>query len=122
MKAKDLKNIKLPLNLCGKNFMIAFDFNALAELEEVYDEGFEKAMRSIQQGKGRIKTIRALIYAAIKPRNPKITLIEVGEMLTECLSDEEKFNYVVDTLMKAVDLAIPNDEEVEEINGDSEGE
>lgn len=122
MKAKDLKNIKLPLNLCGKRFMIAFDFNALAELEEVYDEGFEKAIKSVQKGKGRIKALRALIYSSIKPRNPKITLIEVGEMLTECLSNEEKLNYVVNTLMKAVDLAIPSDEEVEDINGEAEGE
>lgn len=114
MKARDLKNIKIPLKLCGKTYMIAFDFNALAELEEVYEDGFEKAMSNMAEGKGRIKAMRALIYSSIKPRNPEITLIEVGEMLTGCLQDEDTFSYVIDTIMKAVDLAMPSQKDVED--------
>ena len=36
MKARDLKNITVPITLGNDTFRMAFDFNALAELEEVY--------------------------------------------------------------------------------------
>ena len=78
MKAKDLKNILVPLELCGKIFKIAFDFNS-----------------------------------SIKPRNEKITLVEVGELLTEAMSDTEKANYIMEQLNKAMELASPNMEEGE---------
>lgn len=89
MLAKDLKNIKIPLILCGRTFDIAFDFNAMAELEDVYEGGFDKAMKSLSEGKQTLKTIRALIYSAIKPRYEKITLVEVGELLTDSLQNED---------------------------------
>ncbi len=117
MKAKDLKNILVPLELCEKTFKIAFDFNAMCELDEVYGD-FEKAMKALQEGKGKLKAMRALIYASIKPRYPQYTLIDIGEMLTEIMSSEEKANYVQDQLEKAMSLALPNQEEQESQEGE----
>ena len=113
MKAKDLKNILVPLKLSNKEFKIAFDFNAMAELDEVYGD-FEKAIKAVQEGKGRLKAIRALVYSAIKPRCEEITLLEVGELLTDVMNSEEKVNYLVEQLNKAIDLATPENEEMGE--------
>ena len=113
MLAKDLKNIRIPLTLCGRTFDIAFDFNAMAELEDIYEGGFDRAMKSMEEGKSTLKTIRALIYSAIKPRYPKITLVEVGELLTEALQSEEKMQYVSETLQKAMTLAMPEQNKAE---------
>ena len=112
MKAKDLKNILVPLELCGKTFKIAFDFNAICELDEVYGE-MDEAINAMKNGKGKYKALRALVYSSIKPRNEKITLVEVGELLTEAMSDTEKANYIMGQLNKAMELASPNMEEGE---------
>ena len=111
MLGKDLKNIKIPLTLRGRTFEISFDFNSMAELEDIYECGFDTAMKSMAKGKKPLKTIRALIYAAIKPRYPKITLMEVGELLTEALQSEEKMEYISETLKKALTLFMPEPEE-----------
>lgn len=113
MKAKDLKTILVPLELGERTFKIALDFNCQCELEEVYGD-LDKALKAITNGKGRLKAIRALVYAAIKPRYEKITLIEVGELLTPCMNNEEKVNYLIQQIDKAVTLAMPNQEELGE--------
>lgn len=112
MKVKDLKNILVPLELGGKTFKIAFDFNCICELDEVYGD-FDKAIKAIDEGKGRLKAIRALIYSAIKPRYD-ITLIEVGELLTEIMSNTEKAEYLMKQIDKALTLSMPDKEEVGE--------
>ena len=111
MLGKDLKNIKIPLTLRGRTFEISFDLNSMAELEDIYEGGFDTALKSMAKGKKPLKTIRALIYAAIKPRYPKITLMEVGELLTEALQSEEKMEYISETLKKALTLFMPEPEE-----------
>lgn len=113
MKVKDLKTILVPLELGERTFKIAFDFNAICELDEVYGD-FEKAIKAVQEGKGRLKAIRALVYAAIKPRCEEITLLEVGELLTSILNDDEKANYLVGQIDKAITLAMPDKEELGE--------
>lgn len=116
MLGKDLKKVTIPLTLSGKKFEIAFDFNSMAELEDVYDGGFDKAIKSMADGKKPLSTIRALIYSSIKPRYPKITLLQVGELLTEALQDDKKMEEITDTLMKALTLFMPEAEGNEEVN------
>lgn len=115
MKGNDLRNIKTPLKLGEKTFMIAFDFNAMAELEEVLDGGFDEAMKNMKEGKKTLKTLRALVYSSIVTRY-NVTLFEVGEMLTEVLTDTNKMKEVSNTIMKAVQLALPYEEEYVEEN------
>lgn len=111
MKGKDLKKILIPLTLTDRSFMIAFDFNALCELEEVYGD-FNKAIQDMQIGK--LKAMRAMLYSAIKPRNEDVTLVEIGELMTELITDEDKMSYVTGQLEKAIDLALPSPKEQEE--------
>ncbi|MDY3373321.1 MAG: hypothetical protein SOX50_08620 [Terrisporobacter othiniensis] len=113
MRAKDLKTILVPLELGERTFKIAFDFNCMCELDEVYGD-FDKAIKAIDEGKGRLKAIRALIYSAIKPRYEDITLIEVGELLTDIIRNTEKADYLMNQIDKALTLAMPDKEEVGE--------
>lgn len=112
MSIKDLKNKKTLLELGDKKYEIAFDFNAIAELDEVYGD-FEKAIKALNSGKGRLKAIRALTYSMIKPRYEDITLLEVGEMLTEIMSGEEKATKIMEQIRTAIELGMPQ-------NGDKE--
>lgn len=113
MKAKDLKTILVPLELGGRTFKIAFDFNCMCELDEVYGD-FDIAIKAIDEGKGRLKAIRALIYSAIKPRYEDITLLEIGELLTEIMRDTKKAEYLMEQIDKALTLSMPDKEETGE--------
>ena len=113
MRAKDLKTILVPLELGGRTFKIAFDFNCMCELDEVYGD-FDIAIKAIDSGKGRLKAIRALVYSAIKPRYENITMIEVGELLTEIMRDTKKAEYLMKQIDKALTLSMPDKEEVGE--------
>ena len=113
MRAKDLKNILVPLILGGKTYKMAFDFNFMCELDEVYGD-FEKAMKSIESGKGRLKAIRAVVYSAIKSRHEEVTLLKIGEALTEVMQDPEKAEYLMEQINKAITLAMPTQEELGE--------
>ena len=114
MSIKDLKNKKTKLKLGDKEFEIAFDFNAIAELDEVYGD-FEDAMKALNSGKGRLKAIRALTYSMIKPRYEDITLLEVGEMLTEIMSGEEKAAKIMEQIRTAIELGMPQSENKENL-------
>lgn len=117
MKIKDLKTIIVPLTLMDKTFKMAFDFNAMAELEEVYGD-FDTAMNAVRSGKGRLKAIRALVYSSIKSRHEEITLAEVGELLTDIFSSEDKAVYVIEQIDKATTLAFPNIDDIENKEGE----
>ena len=112
MSIKDLKNKKTKLKLGDKEFEIAFDFNAIAELDEVYGD-FEDAMKALNSGKGRLKAIRALIYSMIKPRY-EVTLLEVGEMLSEIMGGKEKATEIMEKIREAIELGMPKNEDTEE--------
>lgn len=113
MRARDLKTILVPLELSGRTFNIAFDFNCMCELDEVYGD-FDIAIKAIDSGKGRLKAIRALIYSAIKPRYEDITLLEVGDLLTDVMRDTKKAEYLMQQIDKALTLSMPDKEEVGE--------
>lgn len=117
MSIKDLKNKKTKLKLGDKEFEIAFDFNAIAELDEVYGD-FEKAVKALNGGKGKLKAIRALTYSMIKPRYDDITLLEVGEMLSEIMRGEEKATEVMEQIKTAIELGMPKSEGNEDIEGE----
>ena len=117
MKARDLKNVTVPITLGKNTDKRALDFNSLAELEEVYGD-IERAMRAIQTGKGRLKAIRALVYSGIKPRYQYITLIKVGELLTEIVQDENKADYIFSQVLKAIELSMPTDKKEDKEQGE----
>lgn len=85
LKASELKNKGIKINIENKAYELKFYMNTFCELEEVYGD-INQAFDDLQNRK--IKAIRALIYSAIKAENDSVKLKEVGKMLT--LSDMER--------------------------------
>ena len=75
-------------------------------------------MRAVQTGNGRLKAIRALVYSGIKPRHKYITLIKVGELLTEIVQDENKADYIFSQVLKAIELSMPTDKKEDKEQGE----
>lgn len=114
MKGKELKNIKTPLTLAGKTYMVAFDFNTLAELEDVYEGGLELAMQKLSQPNGaKLKALRAIVYSMIKPSCESVTVKEIGENLTSIFTNPEELSEILKAIEKAYALSMPEAEEVE---------
>lgn len=99
MKASELKNKGIKINIGNKDYELKFDMNTFCELEEVYGD-INKAFEDLQNRK--IKAIRALIYSAIKAENESVTLKEVGRMLT--LNDMERLGTAIN---EALNIAMP---------------
>ncbi|WP_243154686.1 hypothetical protein [Clostridium thermarum] len=63
MKASELKNKGIKINIGNKEYKLKFDMNTFCELEDVYGD-INQAFEDLQNKK--IKAIRVLIYSAIK--------------------------------------------------------
>lgn len=90
MKATELKNKGIKFNLGDKEYELKFNMNTFCELEDVYGD-INKAFEDLQNMK--IKSIRALIYSAIKVQDETVTLKDVGDMLE--LNDLERLGTVI---------------------------
>lgn len=90
MKAAELKNKGIKFNLGDKEYELKFNMNTFCELEDVYGD-INKAFEDLQNMK--IKSIRALIYSAIKVQDETVTLKDVGDMLE--LNDLERLGTVI---------------------------
>jgi hypothetical protein len=99
LKASELKNKGVKFNLKGNEYELKFDMNTFCELEEVYGD-INQAFEDLQNRK--IKAIRALIYSAVKAENDKVTLKEVGQMLT--LQDMERLGTAIN---EALQVSMP---------------
>lgn len=103
MKASELKNKGIKINIGNKDYELKFDMNTFCELEEVYGD-INQAFEDLQNRK--IKAIRALIYSAVKVENENVTIKEVGQMLT--LQDMEKLGTAIN---EALQVSMPEIEE-----------
>ena len=103
MRGSELKSKGVKFSLNGRDYELKFDMNTFCELEEVYGD-IDQAFEDLQNRK--IKAIRALVYAAVKVDNEKVTLKEVGQMLT--LSDLEKLGAAIN---EALQIAMPEADE-----------
>lgn len=103
MKASELKNKGIKINIGNKEYELKFDMNTFCELEEVYGD-INQAFEDLQNRK--IKAIRALIYSAVKVENENVTIKEVGQMLT--LQDMEKLGTAIN---EALQVSMPEIEE-----------
>lgn len=90
MKAAELRNKGIKFTLGNKEYELKFNMNTFCELEDVYGD-INKAFEDLQNMK--IRSIRALIYSAIKVQDETVTLKDVGDMLE--LSDLERLGTVI---------------------------
>ena len=71
-------------------------------------------MKALNSGKGRLKAIRALTYSMRKQRYEDMTLLEVGQMLSERMGGKEKAKEKMEQIKKAIELGMPKNEDIEE--------
>ena len=81
MKAKELKNKGIKIELENKEYELRLDMNVLAELEDVYGDVYT-ALADLE--KMKIKAFRAFVYSIIKAdtEDESLTLKKVGRMLS----------------------------------------
>jgi hypothetical protein len=82
MKKSNLKTIKnkgVNVELGGNEYVLKFDLNAFAELEDVAGN-INDVLISLETGS--IKAIRALLWAGLQSNENAPTLKEVGSMIT----------------------------------------
>lgn len=120
MKARDLKNIKPLVKIGHRKFYIQFNFNSMCVLEEVFPQGLNAAIRNMQTNKKVMSTLRALIYSAIKPGYPSVTINEIGELLSESFNKEDEWKEINEKIMEAIQLFLPTDEQVDEVKEEGE--
>ena len=76
-KDKTLPNV--PLTIDGRTYSLCFDFNALAIAEELTGLNL---LQSLDLQNLSVVKYRALLYSTLLKENPKITIEEVGKMVT----------------------------------------
>ena len=67
------------LALADVIYLLAFDFNAMALAEEISGLNLLQSMRSL--GDLSVSQTRALLYAALLKKQPKMTLADAGNLL-----------------------------------------
>lgn len=67
------------LKLDGETYSLAFDFNAMALAEEMSGLNLLQALRSLRDLS--VSQTRALLYAALLKKQPKMTLVQAGDLL-----------------------------------------
>ncbi|MBP1920374.1 hypothetical protein [Youngiibacter multivorans] len=107
MKGNELKDRGIKFRLGEKEYELKFNLNTFCELEEIYGD-LNKAFDDLQRMK--IKAVRALVYAAVKVEDERVTLKNVGSMLG--LDDLERLGTVIN---EALSIAMP---EVDETSGE----
>jgi len=107
MKGNELKDKGVKFTLGEKEYELKFNLNTFCELEEIYGD-LNKAFDDLQRMK--IKAVRALVYAAVKVEDERVTLKNVGSMLG--LDDLERLGTVIN---EALSIAMP---EVDETSGE----
>lgn len=70
------------LELDGRPYRLALDFNAMVEAEKASGENLLQGAFRLGPGASAAQ-VRGLLYALLKPWNPKVTLADAGELLTK---------------------------------------
>lgn len=87
------------VDLGGKEYLLKFGFNAVADIEEYFGKGVSHVFNKEQMG---FRTIRALYWAGMKWKY-RITVEQVGELLEKELEETEKS---LEDIMKPVIEAV----------------
>jgi hypothetical protein len=87
----------------GEEKLLRFDFNAMADVEELFDRGIATLMSKERVG---FSTIRALYWAGLKWKMQGLTITKTGQMLQEKLEDDNcTFEDLMIPIKKAITVA-----------------
>ena len=82
---------------------LKFDLNAFAELEETFGD-VETAMAELE--KGKIKALRAILWAGLVHEDAALTVTDVGSMI-----DMSNLEVVMEAINRGISGALPAIEE-----------
>ncbi len=88
----------------GQTLTLAYDFDALCEVEDAAGKSIGEVLTEISKGSPRLKTARALIFGGLQAHHPDIELTQVGEFI---LTDGALFTSAME---KALTAAFPKAE------------
>jgi hypothetical protein len=97
---------ELSFDADGKHFVLVYSTNALVELEDELDRGIVDIMNEIaswQQdaSKIRLSTIRAILWAGLRERQPETDLQTAGELIPKVGGILSVVTMIAEGLMRA---------------------
>jgi hypothetical protein len=104
---KNLNNVKIkkvPIIL-DKERHLVYDLNAYAELED-YFGSVEKALEELE--KGKMKTLRAVLWAGLVHEDEALTIKDVGGLI-----DANNLQEVVEAIGNSLSVSLPDEESKE---------
>jgi hypothetical protein len=112
----------LKIQVGDQEKLMKYDYNAIADLEDMYNMGLFELLSEEKIG---LRTIRALYWAGLKWKEPKLTLAQAGKYI-EIMLEETEMEDLIQPVYKALarakfiqSLGI-NFEEVKEEEDDTE--
>lgn len=90
----------------GKDYVLAFDVNAMCEVEYILNLSADKILRVLDAGKPPIHMVRALLWGGLRRHHSDIDLIGAGSLI-EALGGTGK---AMDKIGEALVSAFPDPE------------
>ncbi|WP_193063476.1 hypothetical protein [Oceanobacillus oncorhynchi] len=107
------------VELGGEEKRLRFDFNAMADFEEVMGYGLFAALQESQIG---FKTIRAFYWAGLRWKEKGLTLERTGNLLSKELSEGTELQDLMEPIEKALMNSgiLPDQDKQEESDTDQD--
>jgi hypothetical protein len=70
------------LQIAGSSFELVFDFEAIAEAEEITGRALLTGLRRRDIEAPAINLVRAMLFACIHPKQPKVVFAEIKPLVT----------------------------------------
>ena len=99
---KDLQPQRTTIELQGKKYVMNFDLNAMAELEDIFGS-LQIAITELK--KKKLKAVRAFLYSVLKSSDENLTEFEVGKLI-----DMNNFTTIEKAITKLINNAFEEDE------------
>lgn len=98
---KDLQPQRTTIELQGKRYIMNFDLNAMAELEDIFGS-LQVAIAELK--KKKLKAVRAFLYSVLKSSDENLTEFEVGKLI-----DMNNFTTIEKAITKLINNAFEED-------------
>ncbi|WP_406870452.1 hypothetical protein ABEB22_12565 [Thioclava sp. 'Guangxiensis'] len=85
----------------GLQMVMVMDFNAMCDMEEATGRTMEEVLTDFEQRRILSKDLRAMAFAMLHERQPKLRLRDVGTLIGEDMDG------VMDGCIKAIEAAFP---------------
>lgn len=87
------------VELGGKTRLLRYDYNAVCEIEEQFGKGISAIFANDQAG---FRSVRIILWAGLRWKDPGITLQRVGQMLNEEVKNGTSLEEIFKIAFKAL--------------------